>query len=96
MSSHLGNAPAFPFSLERQPSRPTETTADPLQLDSLASRMLGARAQEGTARAGQGRDGLRKTRGQGGLGCEGRCGRHGDGEKGFAPLSAHLQLFMLH
>lgn len=45
MSSHLGNAPAFSFSLERQPSRPTETTADPLQLDSLASHMLGARAQ---------------------------------------------------
>lgn len=51
MSSYLGNAPAFPFSLERQPSRPTETTADPLQLDSLASRMLGARAQ---GRHGQG------------------------------------------
>lgn len=31
--------------MERQPFRPTETTADPLQLDSLASHMLGARTQ---------------------------------------------------
>lgn len=40
--------------------------------------------------------GWEKHEGWGGLGCVKRCGRHGDGEKGFAPLSAHLQLFMLH
>lgn len=37
-----------------------------------------------------------KLEGWGGLGCIKRCGQHGDGEKGFAPLSAHLQFFLLH
>lgn len=45
MSSYLGHAQAFLSSLETQPFRPTETTADPLQLDSLASHMLGDRTQ---------------------------------------------------
>lgn len=84
MSSHLSHPPALPFSLERQPPRPAETTADPLQLAGLASRMLRAGAKRGH---GQGQDRLSKGHGgEEGLSYEGRCGRLGDEEKGFVPF----------
>ena len=88
MSSYIGHAPAFLSSLERQPFGPTKTTVDHLQLDSLASRMLGARTQ---GRHGRGGAGPRQAeRGiKGGI-CEELWAGDGDGEKGFAPISAHL------
>lgn len=100
MSSHLGRGPAFPSSLGRRASRPTETTADPLQLDSIAGRMLRATAPGRHGRAGPGQAGLGWA-GWGGLVCVGGMweawgGREREREGGFAPFSARLGLFMLH
>lgn len=44
MSSYLSYTTTLLSSMERWPSRPTQTTADPLQLVSLTSHMLGAGA----------------------------------------------------
>lgn len=75
-------------------------TADPLQLGSLASDMLRVktRGRHGQGEAGQKcvREAQTLERWWWGAGMCEEMWEHRDGEKGFAPLPAHLQLFMLH